>query len=453
MSKVDVLEDSTDASPGFYDNANAQSASPLFSLLPLEMRAEIFALALSALPDESQPWPFDSYWYRPGYTAPKRTEVSVLLLCKRAYREARELVWKAGGGNDEETFWWGDPDRRPHEYAGPSSFFHEEFEMHGLWEEGDWDDLGGDESSGEANAEHLQVEGGGELEPDHESGGALNKIPTPQDEAGARLLSTSDSDIVVKEATVDPSAFADPREDHIIQFLQNLPLDVKSPSPDSPLQSHRQQMFTPVHWSKITAIHIFSQMHAFSRTSFLRTFIQAKGLRPHTVKVTIPFTDVWNWEVNAPLDLVSAAPEAQAYGFPESVNTYVIELEAAEHKKCELETVVKQLVDDKKIWKWKRLDDECLELDKDVGIKEWEWMGTTEDRGQFSQDAHGDIMKYIVKVLTLTARPAELEWDGTPFDRALAIKTTRQASFRNNKDLRTQSNCIPGLHILYNPPL
>ncbi|KAH6874647.1 hypothetical protein BKA70DRAFT_1208677 [Coprinopsis sp. MPI-PUGE-AT-0042] len=327
------------AATGLTANADAQSASPLFTIFPPEIRAEIFSLALSSFSDTSKPYPFESYWYRPGYTAPKQTELSLLVSCKRIYEEARELVWKEGSGNDEEAFWWGSNDRRPRDHGGLSN--------------------------------------------------------------------------------------DDPRERHIKEFLRDS-FDVILLISDSPQQSRRQIKFTSTHWSRIRSIHLFPQMYAFSSRAFVRTFIQAQGLRPRTVKVTIRYTDWWYWEDNVPLRLSSLEPERNAYYFPESVDTLIIELESAEHKKSELEDMVKGVLHDKEVWRWKRLDDEYLELDEGMGVKEWEWMGTTRFKDQPVRLPHhpeGDAMKYIVKVLTFTAKPTHVEWDGTPFDRALAIKS------------------------------
>ncbi|KAH6907931.1 hypothetical protein BKA70DRAFT_1104282 [Coprinopsis sp. MPI-PUGE-AT-0042] len=309
-------------------HADAQSTSPLFTVFPPEIRAEIFALAVSSFPDTSRPYDFTSYWYRPGHTAPRLTKLSLLATCKRIYTEAKDLVWQQGSGNDEETFWWGFDRRRP------------------------------------------------------------------------------------------------PETHHLFpRFLQHPFNSKRRPHPDGPLQSSRQEAFTPSHWSRICRIHIFPQMFTFSSRAFIRTFIQAEGLRPRTVRVTIRYTDWWNWEFNASLDLASIVPEANAYYFPESVDTFIIELESAQHKKNELEGMVKHILDNKRTWKWKRLDDEYLEFDEDAGVKEWDWMGTTMfDGDKFAHHPQGETMEYIVKVLTFTAKPTQVEWDGTPFDRALAIK-------------------------------
>ncbi|KAH6874638.1 hypothetical protein BKA70DRAFT_1378810 [Coprinopsis sp. MPI-PUGE-AT-0042] len=318
MSRPHTPEKASEAT-GLIANADAQSASPLFTIFPPEIRAEIFALALCSFSDTSNPYPFNSYWYRPGYTAPKRTEVSLLLACRRIYEEVRELIWKDGNGNDEQAFWWGSNDRRPQEYGGWS-----------------------------------------------------------------------------------------------YEFLRHSLTDVTRRVSNSPFQSNRQLKFTSAHWSRIRSIHIFPQMWAFLSRAFVRTFIQAKGLRPRTVKVTIRYTDWWYWEANYPLQLSSIVPERDAYYFPESVDTLIIELESAEHKKTELEDMVKEVLHDKEVWRWKRLDDEYLELDEGMGVKEWEWMGTTRFKDQPVRLPHhpeGDAMKYIVKVLTFTAKPTHVEWD------------------------------------------
>ncbi|KAH6907920.1 hypothetical protein BKA70DRAFT_347807 [Coprinopsis sp. MPI-PUGE-AT-0042] len=218
----------------------------------------------------------------------------------------------------------------------------------------------------------------------------------------------------------------DPRERHIEDFLRHSLRDVTRLVANSPLQSDRQVKFTSNHWSRIRSIHIFPQMYALLRDAFIRTFIQAKGLRPRIVKITIRYTDWWYWEDNDPLHLSSLVPGRDAYYFPESVDTLIVELESAEHKKSELEAMVKGILQEKGIWKWKRLDEGYLELDEGTGVSEWEWMGTTQFDDQPVRPSHhpeGDAMKYIVKVLTFRAKPTHVEWDGTPFDRALAIKS------------------------------
>ncbi|KAH6874627.1 hypothetical protein BKA70DRAFT_1350005 [Coprinopsis sp. MPI-PUGE-AT-0042] len=457
-------------------HADSQSTSPLFTVFPPEIRAEIFALAVSSFLDTL-------------------TKLSLLVTCKRIYTEAKDLVWQRGSGNEEATFWWGFDRRRPPEYGGregpldPDSGFdydlnlwendtNVEFQDSDSGEEPTWDvvddgheELGTDDlgdgyswdrgSDISAEASYEGPSGGDNSdddEPDlgvgdtsdeshdvlmddsHEGLGRDENEDANGDNEGSPL---NDDTILQEGPTIyfqgfyntisTPSAdTTDARERYIERFLSRTLADVKRPHPDGPLQSSRQEAFTPSHWSRICRIYIFPQMFAFSSRAFIRTFIQAEGLRPRTVKVTIRYTDWWNWEFNASLDLASIVPEANAYYFPESVDTFIIELESAEHKKNELEEMVKHVLDSKQTWKWKRLDDEYLEFDEDAGVKEWDWMGTTMfDGDKFAHHPQGETMEYIVKVLTFTAKPTQVEWDGTPFDRALAIKGY-ESSLRTN---------------------
>jgi hypothetical protein len=160
-------------------------------------------------------------------------------------------------------------------------------------------------------------------------------------------------------------------------------------------------------------------MYTFDNLTFNQMFKMAGGLAPRTVKVTIRYTDWWNWEDNHPLDVDSIVPKPGPGYFPDCVDTFILELESAELKKAELDAMVKQIVGDedktKKMatnanWKWKRFDDVCLEFNQDVGVKEWEWMGTTRfGRGpRFAHHPEGDSMKYIVKVLTFTRKSTEI---------------------------------------------
>ncbi|KAH6907919.1 hypothetical protein BKA70DRAFT_1104297 [Coprinopsis sp. MPI-PUGE-AT-0042] len=487
MSSTNTGDDAIDAPLDLTVGLNAQSASPLFTVFPPELRAEIFSLALASFPDTSSPYAFGSYWYRPGYTAPKRADLSLLLTCKSIYQEAKDLVWQKGGGNDEEAFWWGSDKRRPldlyydhddmwgdgdpsaddsndelDEYGDVDDFYDPE--LYAGWDDGD---LSADDSNGELE-DHDSEDGPTwevdddvveeDLDEDLENDG-LEDEPIwgmPDDESAEELDEGFGQDDLEDDELGDgfmendnfsgeidyepgeepdeelehedygdeyPSDEEPEPEDYEDEYPSDENYDVSEWHSDRPLQSERQKAFKSAQWSRIRSIHIFPQMYAFSSKAFIRTFIQAESLRPRTVKVTIRYTDWWNWESKAALDLVSIIPELDAYYFPESVYTFIIELETAEHKKKELEGMVKQVIEGKQTWRWKRLDNEHLEFDEDVGVKEWDWMGTTTfDWEKFAHHPKGDTMKYIVKVLTFTAKPTQLEWDGTPFDRALAIK-------------------------------
>ncbi|KAH6874648.1 hypothetical protein BKA70DRAFT_1350024 [Coprinopsis sp. MPI-PUGE-AT-0042] len=478
-------------------DAYAQSASPLFTVLPPEIRTEIFSLALSSFPDPSNPYSFDSYWYRPGYTAVRLTHVSLLATCKRINDEARDLVWKPGNGNDEESFWWGPNNMRPPEYGvyegsarsdtscdqhngygpgeggmggpegggdlvaeeliaewgnsdldrqGPWNFGDDvgvDDDLSGTWEDGELADGPPDAVGGFDEECGCSIPGDGySWEWEHDvSGDAVNAERGSDDygdESGDKRGNPSDDDFTRQEdSDIRPQEGAesydrdpvsspriehDPREHHIEQFLTSLE-DFDEFHWDGPCQSDRQNAFIASHWSRIRSIHIFAQTCSFSRQAFIRTFSQAYGLRPRTIKVTIRYTDWWKWEENAGLSLAFVVPSVDAYYFPESVDTLILELESAEHKKSELEGMAKQVLNEQMRWRWKRLDDAYLELDEDAGVKEWSWMGTTTFKGQsFTHHPEGGTMKYLVKVLTFTAKPTEAQWDGMPFERALAVK-------------------------------
>ena len=70
---------------------NPQIASPIFSLLPAEIRNLIFYYVLLAYPDLAHPYSKHSYWYRPGYTHAPAIAVSLLRTCRRIYLETNLL--------------------------------------------------------------------------------------------------------------------------------------------------------------------------------------------------------------------------------------------------------------------------------------------------------------------------------------------------------------------------
>lgn len=75
-----------------------QALSPLFSILPGEIRNKIFAYSLVQYEDDAAAYAEDSYWYRPGFKGPKRSSSSLLQTCKLAYVEGQrvfleELEW------------------------------------------------------------------------------------------------------------------------------------------------------------------------------------------------------------------------------------------------------------------------------------------------------------------------------------------------------------------------
>jgi hypothetical protein len=83
--------------------SNYQTQSPLFGILPGEVRNEIFALALLQYEDDVGAYPEDSYWYRPGFFGPRKCSSGLLRTCKLAHTEGQQVFLK----QLEWAFWFG----------------------------------------------------------------------------------------------------------------------------------------------------------------------------------------------------------------------------------------------------------------------------------------------------------------------------------------------------------
>ncbi|KAL1979544.1 hypothetical protein VTN96DRAFT_5591 [Rasamsonia emersonii] len=86
-----------------------QLQSPLFSVLPAEVRSEIFAFALTDFEDLSVPYSKETCYRRPGYDAPRRTRTELLRTCKRVFQEA----WFMPFAYAEHALYLTSPDRAP----------------------------------------------------------------------------------------------------------------------------------------------------------------------------------------------------------------------------------------------------------------------------------------------------------------------------------------------------
>ncbi|OTA99078.1 hypothetical protein M426DRAFT_325480 [Hypoxylon sp. CI-4A] len=94
--------------------AARQDESPLFGVLPAEIRSAIFSLALTDYPD---PTPDNQYaaetcYTRPHYFAPRKSDVALLQACRMAYAE----TWFLPFVLQEQTHWLTAQDRAPPEY-------------------------------------------------------------------------------------------------------------------------------------------------------------------------------------------------------------------------------------------------------------------------------------------------------------------------------------------------
>ncbi|KAF2722066.1 hypothetical protein K431DRAFT_284272 [Polychaeton citri CBS 116435] len=79
-----------------------QSRSPLFAILPRELRDLIFQFATAPFPDPSHPYKENEYYYRPGHTARWKTDTNLLLTCRRVWLEANAFPMLQA----EHCFWY-----------------------------------------------------------------------------------------------------------------------------------------------------------------------------------------------------------------------------------------------------------------------------------------------------------------------------------------------------------
>ncbi|KAL2798639.1 hypothetical protein BJX66DRAFT_36158 [Aspergillus keveii] len=75
--------------PLSFTTASPQPTSPLFNTLPPELRHQIFTYALTQCEDTDpvRAYSRETYWSRPGYSAPLKTHTALLRTCKLAYAE------------------------------------------------------------------------------------------------------------------------------------------------------------------------------------------------------------------------------------------------------------------------------------------------------------------------------------------------------------------------------
>lgn len=88
----------------FYSNHHPQKQSPLFSVLPPEIRNEIFGLVL--LEQDSAPFSEQDFWYRPDYSSARFIDTALLRACRLVYIETSDLplfnvTYRQWLGNDD----------------------------------------------------------------------------------------------------------------------------------------------------------------------------------------------------------------------------------------------------------------------------------------------------------------------------------------------------------------
>jgi hypothetical protein len=109
MKRAPNAEMEPDLLPASFTNYADQRQSALFSVLPPEIRSEIYAYALASAPDTTQPLDQDEYCIRPGYETRHFSWTQLLRTCKRVYMEAwfMPFVWS------EHTFYMAQAERSP----------------------------------------------------------------------------------------------------------------------------------------------------------------------------------------------------------------------------------------------------------------------------------------------------------------------------------------------------
>lgn len=93
----------------FQISGSSQQASPLFSILPAEIRTAVWEYVLADYEDLAKAYSVDTCYRRPGYMGPRRTDTAVLQTCQSIYHEAWFLPWTLA----QHTFYLAWQSRKP----------------------------------------------------------------------------------------------------------------------------------------------------------------------------------------------------------------------------------------------------------------------------------------------------------------------------------------------------
>lgn len=92
----------------------SQTNCPLFSLLPADVREDIFSYALTDYPDPDKRYSPETCYTRPSYFAPSRTDTALLRTCRAVYAE----TWHLPIVLREQVHYLTAPNRSPPDYPG-----------------------------------------------------------------------------------------------------------------------------------------------------------------------------------------------------------------------------------------------------------------------------------------------------------------------------------------------
>ena len=97
--RVAIYADESEAS---FIKCDPQMNSPLFTLLPQEIRDLVWAFATAPMEDKDNPYKENAYYYRPGHKARLKTDCALLLTCRRVWLEAHAYPMLQA----EHSFWY-----------------------------------------------------------------------------------------------------------------------------------------------------------------------------------------------------------------------------------------------------------------------------------------------------------------------------------------------------------
>lgn len=435
--------------PPFFPCYLTQLQSPLFQL-PAELRLHIFSYVLAPEDDPTNVYPFSSYYYRPPkYMAGKKHNMAMLQTCKRVFMEAIDIVYKDVLG--EESFYWGWEERRPKEFRHHIGKKPEEDHCRHCSDEEDEDSEGYSDEEME-DEEGLSEEEEEEEEEDYMMDEAdsdrirepmvhptltlplypnLDSQPADHLTLASQQLShpdpypshlnpsnspepgynTSSTHHTSSEASVWDDDMSDLDTHSLADSTPALPY--KAHPTDHPFQHHRHRSYLPHQWARIHTITIFPQLFAFSVPTFNMFFSSQPLLQPKTVQVTVRYTDWWSWEDNLRHDIeIGMNPGFSGRVIlPDSVSTFILELETCDLKTHELRSVVSGIRQNPEGWRWARTDGYWLELtEEDDGEREWVGPTVYYDESvkdeeniygtyRFAHHPKGPEMRYVVRRL------------------------------------------------------
>ena len=102
-------------------NPHSQEQSPLFNIIPPEIRNQIFELALQTYDNPKALYEKNTYWARPGCMGKQKVDTELLRTCKRVYDETKVIPLR----DFELRYYLGSRSRAPKGiYLSTASWFY-----------------------------------------------------------------------------------------------------------------------------------------------------------------------------------------------------------------------------------------------------------------------------------------------------------------------------------------